>query len=222
MIGTLREGQLHRDLKAWYRRPGDRLEHEVGGYVIDLVRGELLVEIQTGSFSPLRRKLDALTAERAVRLVAPIALTRRIVRLTDAGEVVSARRSPKHGRLEDIFARLVSIPALLCRPTFEIDVLLTHEEEHRVHRPGRAYRRHGWAVAGRSLVEVERCRRLAAPGDLAALLPEQLPDSFDTADLAEAAGIDRRLAQQMAYCLRAMGICVPAGRRGRAALYARA
>ena len=60
MIGTLNEGALHAELKEWYRRPRDRAEEKVEGYVVDLVRGRLLIEIQTGNFAPLRRKLDAL------------------------------------------------------------------------------------------------------------------------------------------------------------------
>ena len=55
--------------------------------------------------------------------------------------------------------------------------------------------------------------------DQPALLPVGLPASFDTAELAAAAGIDRRLAQQMAYCLRLAGALEPTGRRGRAAVY---
>ena len=110
MIGTLNEGSLHAQIKAWYRRPGDLVEHPVDGYVIDLVRGETLIEIQTGGFAPLRRKLDRLLEEHPVRLVVPVALERRIVRLSRDGEILSARRSPKHGRPEDVFARLVSLP----------------------------------------------------------------------------------------------------------------
>jgi hypothetical protein len=97
-------------------------------------------------------------------------------------------------------------------------LLLTHESEHRRHEPGRAFRRHGWVVAGRSLVSVERSLVLRAPDDAAALLPG-LPDRFDTAELAAAAGCNRRLAQQTAYCLRAIGALVADGRRGRAVLY---
>jgi hypothetical protein len=219
MIGTLNEGALHAQLKDWYRRPGDRLEQRVEGYVIDLVRGDLLVEIQTGGFAPLRRKLDVLTQLGPVRLVAPVAVTRRVIRLTADGEVLSTRRSPRRGCLEDVFARLVSFPALLCRPTFELEVLLTHQDELRTHRPGRAYRRRGWVVVGRSLVTVEETVRIAGPADVARLLPVALPAQFDTAELAQTAGIDRRLAQQMAYCLKAMGVCEPVGKRGGAVLY---
>lgn len=218
VIGTLNEGLLHAQLKEWYRRTGDLIEHPVDGYVVDLVRGGTLVEIQTGGLAPLRRKLECLLARHPVRLVVPIALTRRIVRLSHDGEVMSGRRSPRHGSPQDVFARLVSVPALLGRPHFELELLLTHETEHRRHEPGRAFRRHGWVVVGRSLESVERSIVLQTPDDAAALLP-RLPDPFDTAELAAAAGCSRRLAQQTTYCLRAMGALVADGRRARAVLY---
>jgi hypothetical protein len=94
-IGTLNEGALHAQLKNWYQRPDDRIERVIDGFVVDLVRGDLLVEIQTGSFAPLRRKLELLTRQHRVRLVAPIPLVRRIIRLSDEGELLSARRSPR-------------------------------------------------------------------------------------------------------------------------------
>jgi hypothetical protein len=221
MIGTLNEGALHAQLKDWYRRPGDRLEERVSGFVIDLVRGDLLVEIQTGGFAPLRRKLELLTELAPVRLVAPVALTRRVIRLSGDGEVLSVRRSPRRGRVEDVFARLVSVPGLLCRPTFELEVVLTDEDELRAQGVARAYRRRGWAVVGRSLASVEDVVRLAGPADAARLLPAGLPEPFDTAELAAAAAMPRRLAQQMTYCLRAMGALEPIGKRGGAILYSR-
>jgi hypothetical protein len=219
VIGTLNEGALHAQLKEWYRKPGDLLEQEVGGYVIDLVRGDLLVEFQTGGFAPLRTKLPALAADHRVRLVAPVALTRRIVRLSADGEVLSARRSPRRGSLHDVFDRLVSIPALLAHENVELEVLLTHEEERRMLGIHRSFRRHGWTIVGRALLAVEESVRISSPSDAARLLPE-LAETFDTAELAEESCIDRRLAQRMAYCLRALGVIEPVGKRRGAVLYA--
>jgi hypothetical protein len=220
-IGTLNEGALHAQLKDWYRRRGDRVEQVVDGFVVDLIRGNLLVEIQTGGFAPLRRKLELLTSQHRVRLVAPVPLVRTIIRLSDEGELLSARRSPRRGRIEDIFSRLVSMPSLLCRPRFELEVILTHQDELRVYREGQAFRRHGWVVAGRRLVSVEQCVRIARPDDAARLLPPNLPELFDTAQLAETAASERRLAQQMAYCLRAIGVLETTGKRGNAIVHRR-
>jgi hypothetical protein len=220
-IGLLNEGALHAQLKQWYARPGDLVEQTVGRHVVDVVRGDLLIEIQTGGFAPLRGKLDTLTSSHRVRLVAPVPVSRRIVRLSPEGEILSARRSPRRGRLEDIFERLVSIPALLARPEFEVEVLLTHEDELRMRGTARAWRRGGWSVHGRKLVSVESSHALAGAGDAARLLPAGLPEVFDTAELAHAGGFDRRLAQQMAYCLRALGVLEPVGKRGCAVLHRR-
>jgi len=221
VIGTLNEGSLHAALKEWYAKPGDLVEHPVDGFVADLVRGDLLIEIQTGGFGPLRSKLERLTHRHTVRLVAPVAVNRTIVRLSADGKVLGRRRSPKHGHFEDVFARLTSIPTLIERDSFELHVLLTEEEEVRTHSPGRARRRNGWVVVGRTLIEVRRQRLFHTPLDLAGLLPADLPDVFSTADVARSAGITRRLAQQMVYCLRATGTVELAGKKGNSLLYRR-
>jgi hypothetical protein len=221
MIGTLNEGSLHAALKSWYATPGDLVEHPVDGYVIDLVRDGLLIEVQTGGFSPLRLKLEDLIERHRIRVVAPIPRVRTIIRVTDQGELLSSRRSPKHGRYEDIFARLVSIPTMIGHEGFELEILLTVEDEVRVHRPGQARRRKGWVVLGRTLVEVVDSMRIRTPVDLGRLLPSRLPAAFSTADLAGSAGIPRRLAQQMVYCLRATDLVEIAGKEGNALLYHR-
>jgi hypothetical protein len=96
------------------------------------------------------------------------------------------------------------------------------QDELRVHCPGKAFRRRGWVVTGRRLVSIEGRRLLATPADTAGLLPLALPELFDTAELAEAAGIERRLAQQMTYCLRTMGVLDAAGKRSGAVVHRRA
>ena len=76
-------------------------------------------------------------------------------------------------------------------------------------------------MTGRRLVSVEERRLLATPADAAGLLPLALPELFDTAELAQAAGIERRLAQQMTYCLRAMGVLDAADKRSGAVVHRR-
>jgi len=75
------EKNVHAALKAWYARPGDELEVEVDGFHIDIVRGQLLVEIQTSNFSSQRRKLEILIERHPLRLVFPIALEKWITRI---------------------------------------------------------------------------------------------------------------------------------------------
>ena len=54
-VGTLREKPLHAALKRWVATEGDLIEEPVAGYVIDLVRDDVLIEIQTRGFSSIKR-----------------------------------------------------------------------------------------------------------------------------------------------------------------------
>jgi len=219
-IGVLREKPLHAGIRQWYAEDDDRFEIPVGGYVIDIVRGDLLIEVQTRGFSGMRAKLAALLgAGYGVRVVHPIAVDRWIVQVDDVGTLLSRRRSPKHGALIDLIPELVSFPELLAHPGFAIEVLLTEEEELRRHDPVRCWRRRGWTVVERRLVEVIDRVTLTAAADLRVLLPADLPDRFTTADLAAQSPRSEAVARQLAYCLRKVGIIEATGKRGRAVEY---
>ncbi len=218
-IGTLNEGPLHAALKAWYARPGDRLEVPVAGYIIDIVRGEQLIEIQTGSFAALKAKLQALVPEYSMTLVYPVAQEKWLVKRTAEGCEFGRRKSPQRGSVLALFNELVSIPQLLAAPGCALEVVLIREEAVRIHDPQRAWRRKGWVIAERRLLDVLAVQRFAAVADLATLLPQTLPDSFTTGDLALALACPRRLATKMAYCLREAGAIVQVGKRERAYLY---
>ena len=71
----------------------------------------------------------------------------------------------------------------------------------------------------RRLIEVVDTVLLRNTEELSGLLPEDLPETFTTADLAEKLGRPRRAAQQMAYCLRKVGAIVAVGKHGNAVVY---
>ena len=219
-IGTLREKPLHASLKRWYSRPGDGVEVSVDGYVIDLVRDDLLIEIQTRGFSSMKQKVAALLeGGHRLRIVHPIPTDRWIVKVDADGTILSRRRSPKHGHPTDVFAELVSFPQLLSDPNLEIHVVLVHQDELRQHSDDGPWRRKGWRVAERRLVEGVDDVLLESPADLLGLLPLDLPDPFTTADVSAGLGRPRRVAQQLAYCLRKMEAITEVGREGNAVQY---
>jgi hypothetical protein len=218
-IGLLNEKPLHASLKQWYARPGDRLEVAVGGFVIDIVRDDLLIEIQTGNFSAIKLKLARLVHSHSVRLIYPIVQEKWIVRpATDDHGRVIRRKSPKRGRLEDLFWEMVSIPQLLSSRNFSLEVLMIKAEEVRRFAGKRHWRRRGWVVEARRLLEVLDRRLFKEPADWRGFLPEGL-ESFTARDLATAMDTGRELAQKMAYCLQKGRVIELIGRQGRANLY---
>jgi hypothetical protein len=218
LIGTLGEKSLHAALKAWYSKPGDGLEERVDGFDIDIVRDDLLIEIQTKNFSSQRRKLRTLAEKHPVRLVFPIAREKWIIRVTTGGRIVR-RLSPKRGHLYLLFEELVSIPSLLREDNFSLEVVFTREEEIRRNDGRGSWRRKGWSIADRRLVEVMSRHVFLRPSDFLALVPKDLPEPFSTLELSECIGQPRWLAQKIAYCLREMGAIQATGKNGNAILY---
>ena len=220
-VGTLGEKPLHAALKRWYAEEGDRVEEPVDGFVIDLVRDGLLIEIQTRGFSSMKRKLARLLDGHVVRVVHPIAVEKWILKLDESGEVISRRKSPKRGAAVDLFGELVSFPGLIAHADLTIELLLTREEEVRRFDATKVWRRKGWVVEERRLLDVVDRLVVGSPEDLASFLPSELPSEFTTADLAAALRRPRRLAQQMTYCLRRLGVIEEVGKNGNAIMYSR-
>lgn len=221
-IGELNERSLHRALKAHYAVPGSRTEQSIDGYVADIVVDGRIVEIHTGIFWPLKRKLPRLLERNRVTLVHPIARDRYIVKPTADGQgVMSRRMSPKHGSVFAIFAALASIPTLLGHSNLTLEVVITVEEEVRVPDKRRNRRRGGWTAVDRRLVEIVDIHRIEHMADLFGMLDAKLPTEFTTADLADAMRASRRLAQQAAFCFREAGLSAICGKDGNALVYRR-
>jgi hypothetical protein len=218
-IGVLREGPLHTAIKAMLVETGGRLEVPVGPFVIDVVRpdGEL-VEVQTGGFAPLRRKLDALLDQHQMRIVLPLAAERRIVRVDAHGEVISIRRSPRRATAADLFDKLVAFPSLVSHPNLTIEILLLREDHIRAAAPIRS-RRRTRDPGERRLVDVLERIELHGPADVLRTLPRLPGEPFSTRELASLLGCGVHLARRTAYCLRVIGLIEPAGKRGKAPLH---
>jgi len=220
-INLYQEKSLHIALKGWYAQPGDRLEVPVDGAVIDLVRADLLIEIQTGNFSALKRKLPRLLENHHVHVVHPIAQARWIVKLGRNGQQQSRRKSPKKGSIYHVFSELVYLHQLMLNPNLSLEVLMIHDEEVRCDDGKGSWRRKGWSICDRRLLDVLDSAQFHTATDLADLLPQSLFEAFTTAELAKAIGQRRRIAQQMTYCLKHMGALEMIGKQGNAHVYKR-
>ena len=221
-IGELNERSLHRALKARYAIAGSATEQAIDGFIADVVIGDRIVEIYTGSFSPLRKKLPRLLERYPVTLVHPIAQDRYIVKVvTDSDVPATRRKSPKHGSVFQVFSALASIPALLAHPNLTLEIVMTVEEEVRAVNEGRSRRRRGWVSLDRRLVDVVATHAIASMADLFAMLNAELPEQFTTNDIATAMRSSRRLGRQAAFCFREGGVSEICGKSGNALVYRR-
>ena len=207
------EYSLHSAIKDWYMVSGDELEVKVEDFIIDILRGKLLIEIQTGNFSVVKKKLIKLLLNNKVRLVYPIAKLKWIVHLSRSGEFVRRRKSPKKGKLTDLFYELVHTPSLIGDRNFSLEVLLIEEEEVRCDDGRGSWRRRGVSVRDRKLLNVFERIVFEDSQDFLEFLPKELDRYFTNKVLALKLGISVRLAQKITYCLSKMGVISIAGKK---------
>jgi hypothetical protein len=219
------ETSLHRQLKERYAVDGAAVEQRVGRYRIDVVRGKQLVEIQHSPLTSIRDKIAALVKQHDVLVVKPVVVTKHLVkRRREGGDIVSRRRSPKRRTLLDIFEELVHFTRVFPHRRLTLEVVLIEIEEWRF--PGHGRRR--WRrdddhlVEDQHLVAVHETHQFRTATDLCRLLPATLPQPFHTGQLAESLGVERWIAQRMAYTLREMKAIRQVGKLRGALLYKRA
>src|SRR5688572_8344410 len=216
------ETTLHRQLKERYAVDGALVEQRLGRFRIDVVQPDQLVEIQLASLSAIRDKIATLLKKHRVLIVKPVVARKHLVKRHRAGgRVTSRRRSPKQRTLLDVFEELVHFTRVFPHRRLTLEVLLVEIEEWRY--PGHGRRRwrrdNDHQVEDQRLVEVLEVHRFQTAADLCRMLPASLPRPFHTGHLAEGLGIDRWIAQRMAYCLRNMGAIQSVGKLGGAWLY---
>jgi hypothetical protein len=220
VAGFGNESSLHSAVKAWIAQTRDRFEVEVDGFVVDIVRGDLLIEVQTRNFSAVREKLRSLVKNRHVRLVYPIAERKWIIRVDRTnGNKLNRRLSPKKGRLIDLFDELVRVPWLVKEENFELNVLMIEEEEVRCNDGRGSWRRRGVSIKDHHLKEVVDSVLFKHAENFLRFLPADLAQPFTNRQLAERLGISLRLARRMTYSLREMGALQVTGKTGRALLF---
>jgi hypothetical protein len=218
-IGTLAEKSLHAGIKEWYGRSGDQFEVKVDGFFIDIVRGELLIEIQTRHFGAMKRKLSRLLEQHQVLLLHPIAQEKWIVRETAVGQPISRRKSPKKGQALDLFSELMRIPHLLTHPNLTVGALLTQQEEIWRDDGQGSWRRKGWSLHDHRLLDVVDLHTFATPTELISLLPPTLPQPFTNRQLMQLTRVRLKLAQQITYTLARCDVVEQVGKEGRSNLY---
>jgi hypothetical protein len=216
------ETSLHRQLKSHYATPGSLVEQRLGRFRIDVLQPDRLVEIQVASLTAIRDKIAVLLKKHRVLVVKPIVVRKHLVKLRRAGgKEMSRRLSPKKQTLLDMFDELVHFTRVFPHRRLTLEVPLIEIEELRYpgHGRRRRWRVNDHQVEDQRLIQIIGVHEFRTAADLCRLLPPALPCPFHTGHLAEGLGVERWIAQRMAYCLREMGAVQSVGKLRGAWLY---
>jgi hypothetical protein len=212
------ESTLHNQLKNFYTQPEDKQEAWVDGYLVDILHGNQVIEIQTRNFYAIKPKLVRLISDHSVLLVHPIIRNKWIVR--ENGVKVTRRHSPRKGRVEDLFIELIRFPQLMDHPNLTLEVVFVQAEEIRRNDGKGSWRRQGWSIIDRRILQVDERIQFQKVDDFRTFIPAGLGKNFTVRELAEQAGISTTIGRKMAFCLRQMGIIQVIGKKGNAQIFA--
>ena len=219
-IGTAKEKSLHAALKRHYAGENGLVEAQVGQYVCDAVRDDGdVVEIQTGNFGSIKRKLADLTKGSRVRLVHPIPCSRTIELIDLDGSLIRRRKSPRKGTEWDLFLELVRAPQLPLLPGLTIELVIVEETELRLNDGAGSWRRKGVSIVDRRLEAIRNTIVLEKAADYRRFLPVGLPVEFSGKEFATAGSINPTIARKVLYVLKRIGLVEETGKRGNAKLY---
>jgi hypothetical protein len=217
-IGTSNESSLHRELKFQYAGQDGETETAVAGFVADGMNAEgEYIEIQTGSFGPLRKK--ALALQGRLRVVHPVIIAKYIEVFNRRGRRLYRRKSPRRGTQWDLFDVLVYAFDLPLIPGLAIELALVDASEQRVRDGKGSWRRKGVSIRDRQMLELHDRITLEKPSDYNRFVPFKKKEKFTSALLAQKAGISVSLARKTLYVLAKLGIIEKTGKRGNTIVY---
>jgi len=221
-IGTKNESTLHRKLKFQYAGPGGKTEAAVGDFVADGINalGEY-IEVQTGSFAPLKKKIKEFSSLGKVRIIHPIAVTKRIEVYNKKGKLLYRRKSPKKGTPWNIFDALLHAPELPLSKNVTIELAMLDVTEKRVKDGKGSWRRKGVSIKDKEMSAWHERILFKKPKDFLLFIPFKKNEEFTVSSLAEKTGVQTDTARKALYVLTKMNVVMRIGRKNRAWVYIR-
>ncbi len=242
-IGTLGEKQMHAAIKR-YLCP-DTSKHEIlidgsigcvvkevpGGekkaakkrrFVADILDGNVIYEIQTGPFGPLKEKIAWILENTTynIMVIHPIAEIKWL-NLLDAqtGEVKTRKKSPQRGKLTDIASELYYFRDFIKSPRFSLVILMMEAEQYKKNAQKDGRKRPRYRKYELIPVSLLRAHIFRSAEDYRVFIPEDLPRPFTVKQYSSLARIYGMDAYSIVHTLCHIGLLEELPKEGRAQLF---
>lgn len=221
-IGTLGEKTMHAVLKHYFEPYTANHEVRVGGFVADIVGENGIIEIQTGNFNKLRKKLESFLDVSIVTVVYPIPSTKWIVWIDPStGEITDKRKSPKKGTPYEVFPELYKIKSFITHENFRLCIVLIDTIEYRKLDGWSNDKKKGSSRYERIPIELVDEIYIENLSDYQKLIPDNIPENFTSKDYKNATKLSLRKAQVAMNVLKYTNAIKQKGKDGRSYLYER-
>lgn len=220
MINTYNESHLHYTLKQKFAPPYAQMEAQIGPYIVDVVYGDRIVEIQTQNLRSAQKKLLYLLDRYWVKIVHPIITAKWLCLLDPQDTLISRRKSPKKGTCFDLFHEIIYFPnTFLNHARFSMEIAMVQVEEIRRDDGKGSHRRKGISILDRKCLKIEQTFPLYDNEDIFRLIAPHLAQQFTTQEMSLQMGIPSQLSQKIAWWLRTNDWVRCIGKKGRYHLY---
>lgn len=206
-IGLLNESSLHASLKEYIEPDETKYEIPYNGYIVDILRDDGVVEIQTASFGNMKKKLAALLECGYVTIVYPVAKVKRIYwQDMETGEITGGKLSPKHAQSCEIFKELRWISGFIWHKNLRIRIITIESAVYnRMDGYGKDKKKRASRI-DKQLVQILDDFTISSADELTKLLPDTLPEEFTVKDAAKCGKIKKDVAQSGVKMLFDLGL----------------
>lgn len=221
-IGTLQEKSVHSVIKNYLAPDPSKQEIQIEGFVADIFNGSEIIEVQTGNFQQMRRKLKVFLPLYPVKIVYPIHQTKWIRWINpQSGEISPPRKSPKRGSEYSILPELYKIKNFLLDPNLKLHIIITDMEDYRY--------LDGWGKNKKNratkcdIIPTKLIDEVTIDGrsEYKKLIPDSLSQGFTSKDYKKASRLSLKESQVALNILNHVGAVKRVAKDGNAYIYDR-
>ena len=225
VIGIQKEKILHKTLK--YYLCSDESKHEIkikksnsGILYADVYDNEMIYEIQTRGFDKLRDKLSEFLIEHKVTIVHAVAHKKNIYKVYETGEIIGPTKSPKTGKVFEVFKELYKIKIYLNNPNLNLKIFLIDMDEYRYVVEKKHARSSGYIREKQIPKSIYHIYDFNKKSDYITLLEElNLEENFTSLDLKKASKINKTLSTVTLNILTHLEVVERIGKKGNNYIY---
>lgn len=184
-IGTYKEKRMHVTLKRFIEEDTDKHEVKVGPFVADILHGNEIVEVQTGSFYPIKEKISYFLekTDYNITIVKPLSYIKWCVWIDpSSGEMSKRKKSPIKTEPKHIMRDWLFLGDFIGNERLTIRFLMLEAEEFRFLDGWSRDKKRGSSRYELMPISLVYDETFSSCCDYGKLLPSSLGDSFTAAE----------------------------------------